>query len=153
MNKIKNTNKLPVTLVGGCHNSQFNVSFIPGLLDLYNKRNTWCHGAGTPECFSWYLVALKNTGAIATIGNTGLGYGVPGNLTTIEGLDGGICIEFFKQYADAYNTDGFGVLGDVYTETLREYVQTFDMDFLDHAKSLTQWVMLGDPSLRIGGYP
>ena len=153
MNKIKNTNKLPVTLVGGCHNSQFNVSMIPGLLDVYNKRNTWCHGVATPACFSWYLVALKNTGAIATIGNTGLGYGVPGNLTTIEGLDGGICIEFFKQYADAYNTDGYGILGDVYTGTLREYVQTFDMDFLDHAKSLTQWAMLGDPSLRIGGYP
>jgi len=27
------------------------------------------------------------------------------------------------------------------------------MDFLDHIKSLQQWVLLGDPSLRIGGYP
>jgi hypothetical protein len=23
---------------------------------------------------------------------------------------------------------------------------------LDHAKSLTQWILLGDPSLMIGGY-
>ena len=153
MNHIKNTDKPPVILVGGCHNSQFNVSFLPGLLDIYNKRNTWCHGAGTPECFSWYLVQMKNTGGIASIGNTGLGYGVPGNLCTIEGLDGGICIEFFKQYSEDYNSQGYGILGDAYTGTLREYAQTFDMDFLDHAKSLTQWTILGDPSLRIGGYP
>ncbi len=153
MNQIKNTDKLPITLIGGCHNSQFNVSFIPGFFDIYNKRNTWCSGTGVPECFSWYLIQMRNTGAIATIGNSGLGYGVPGNLTTVDGLDGGICIEFFKQYGIDYNENGYGILGDVYTETLRSYVQTFDMDFLDHAKSLTQWIMLGDPSLRIGGYP
>jgi hypothetical protein len=152
MRQIKNTDKPPIVLIGGCHNSQFNVSMLLGFLDPFNKRNSWCHGAAVPECFSWYLVQMKNTGAIATIGNTGLGYGVPGNLTTIEGLDGGICIEFFKQYGIDYNEVGYGILGNVYTDTLRSYVQTFDMDFLDHAKSLTQWVLLGDPSLRIGGY-
>lgn len=153
MRQLKNTDKPPIVLIGGCHNSQFNVSMILGFLDPYNKRNSWCHGAAVPECFSWYLIQMKNTGAIATIGNTGLGYGVPGNLTTIDGLDGGICIEFFKQYGFDYNENGYGILGNVYTDTLRSYVQTFDMDFLDHAKSLTQWVLLGDPSLRIGGYP
>ncbi len=153
MTKIKNTDKLPVVLVGGCHNSQFNVSFIPGLLDLYNKKNTWCHGSGVPECWSWYLIQMKRSGAIATIGNTGLGYGSPGNFCTIDGLDGGICIEFFKQYAQRYNNDGYSILGDAYSGTLREYALTFDMDFLDHAKSLTQWTLLGDPSLRLGGYP
>lgn len=152
MERIKNRNKLPVVLIGGCHNSQFNVTIINGLLDRHNKKNTWCHGAPAPECFSWYLVKMPHTGAIATIGNTGLGYGVLGKDCLIEGLDGGICIEFFKQYANEYNTNGSAILGDVYFKTLRTYWETFDMDFLDHAKSLTQWVLLGDPSLMLGGY-
>ncbi len=149
MKKLKNTNKPPVVIIGGCHNSQFNVSIIPGLLDLYNKRNTWCHGAGVPECFSWYLVKLPKTGAIASIGNTGLGYGVLGEDCTREGLDGGIGIEFYRQYFE----EGHHILGETYKETQVSYVAQFDLEDLDHAKSLTQWVLLGDPSLMIGGYP
>ncbi|KYK24993.1 hypothetical protein AYK24_05490 [Thermoplasmatales archaeon SG8-52-4] len=152
LSKIKNWNKLPIILIGGCHNSQFNVSMIPTLLDVYGKKNTWCHGTATPECFSWVLVKMPRQGAIATIGNTGLGYGVPSKDCLVEGLDGGICIEFFKQYGIDYNAQNSAILGNVYTDTLRAYHNQFDMDFLDHAKSLTQWVLLGDPSLMIGGY-
>jgi hypothetical protein len=153
MRHIKNKNKLPVILIGGCHNSQFNVSMIPGLFDVYNKRNMWCHGNPVPECFSWYLIKMPHTGAIATIGNTGLGYGTLGKDCNIDGLDGGICIEFFKQYANRYKQDGYGILGDVYTQTLVQYTHDFDIENMDHAKSLAQWVLLGDPTLRIGGYP
>jgi len=148
MNKIKNKDKLPIVLIGGCHNSQFNVSMLPSLLDTKNTRNLWTHGSPVPECFSWYLIKLPHRGAIATIGNTGLGYGILGKDCTIGGLDGGICIEFFKQYG----TEGHHILGDAYTQTLRTYVETFDMGNMDHVKSLTQWVLLGDPSLMIGGY-
>jgi len=153
LNKLSNKNKLPVFLIGGCHNSQFNVSVIYGLTDPKNEKNSWCHGMPQPECFSWYLVQLKGRGAIATIGNTGLGYGAIGEDCTTEGLDGGICIEFFKQYGIEYEAnDGSAILGDVFYNTLSTYHTTYDMDFLDHAKSLTQWVLLGDPSLMIGGY-
>jgi hypothetical protein len=149
MKRIKNTNKPPVVIIGGCHNSQFNVSMIPGLLDLRNKKNTWCHGVAVPECFSWYMVKLPKTGAIASIGNTGLGYGVLGEDCTREGLDGGIGIEFYRQYFQ----EGHHILGETYKETQVSYVSQFDLENLDHAKSLTQWVLLGDPSLMIGGYP
>lgn len=150
MNKLKNIDKLPVFLVGGCHNSQFNISMIETIKDMggKNERKTWTYGTPVAECFSWYLVKLPYTGAIATIGNTGLGYGSLGDVCTIDGLDGGICIEFFKQYG----TNGHHVLGDAYTQTLRTYVETYNMGILDHAKSLTQWALLGDPSLMIGGY-
>lgn len=80
----------------------------------------WTHGNPVPECFSWYLIKLPHRGAIATIGNTGLGYGILGKDCTIGGLDGGICIEFFKQYG----TEGHHILGDAYTQTLRSYVET-----------------------------
>jgi len=148
MKKLKNNNKPPVVIIGGCHNSQFNVSMISGLLDIKNKRNTWCHGYAVPECFSWYLIKLPKTGAIATIGNTGLGYGVLGEYCTRDGLDGGIGIEFYKQYFQ----EGHHILGETYKETQVSYVSQFDLEDLDHAKSLVQWVLLGDPSLMIGGY-
>jgi hypothetical protein len=148
MSKISNKDKLPVIVIGGCHNSQFNVSMIPGLLDMKNKRSLWTHGTPVPECFSWHLVKLPKCGAIATIGNTGLGYGTLGKTCNIDGLDGGICIEFFKQYG----TEGQHVLGDAYTQTIKTYVTQYDMDLQDHAKTLQQWALLGDPSLMLGGY-
>jgi hypothetical protein len=44
------------------------------------------------------------------------------------------------------------VLGDAYAQTLISYINTFDMGEDDHIKSLQQWVLLGDPTLMIGGY-
>lgn len=153
MSKLSNKDKLPITLIGGCHNSQINVSMVYSLLDRSNKKFSWCSGSPVPECFSWYLVKLRGRGAIATLGNTGLGYGAIGDDCTTEGLDGGICIEFFKQYAELYDeNEGSAILGDVYLNTQQAYCNQFDMDFLDHAKTLSQWILLGDPSLMIGGY-
>ena len=156
MNTLDNKGKPSVVLIGGCHNSQFNVSMVEGILDglpytfeNFPERNMWCHGFAVPECFSWYMVKLKDRGAIATIGNTGLGYGILGEDCLIGGLDGGICIMFFKQYGE----NGYHVLGDAYVQTQIEYIDTFDMHEDDHIKSLHQWVLLGDPSLMIGGYP
>jgi len=148
MNRLSNKDKPPVVLIGGCHNSQFNVSMIPSLLDIKNKRSMWTHGSPVPECFSWYLCKLPGRGAIATIGNTGLGYGTLGKTCNIDGLDGGICIEFFRQYGE----EGHHILGKAYTQTVRTYVTSFDMGNQDHAKTLQQWALLGDPTLMIGGY-
>jgi hypothetical protein len=46
------------------------------------------------------------------------------------------------------------ILGQAYQQTLTNYVNTFDMNDLasGHPKSVQQWVLLGDPSLKIGGY-
>jgi hypothetical protein len=110
----------------------------------------WCYGTLVPEAFSWRLVRNPHGGAIATMGNTGLGYGMPGIDLTTGGGDSWITIEFFKQYG----TEGLDVLGQAYQQTLTNYVNTFDMTDLasGHPKSVQQWVLLGDPSLKIGGY-
>jgi hypothetical protein len=84
------------------------------------------------------------------MGNTGLGYGMPGKALTTGGGDGWITIEFFKQYG----TEGHDILGQAYAQTLTTYVNTFDMTDLPagHPKTIEQWVLLGDPTLKIGGY-
>ena len=150
MNKLKNIDKLPVVVIGGCHNSQFNVSLIPAMLDIRNKRSMWTHGSPVTECFSWRLVSLPRRGAIATIGNTGLGYGRIGDECTSGGGDSWITIEFFRQYGE----EGHEILGDAHMQAIVNYVNTFDMSDLEegHAKTVQQWVLLGDPSLMMGGY-
>ena len=144
METLRNIYKTPIVVVGGCHNSQFNVSLIPS---IFSHPSMWTHGAPAPECWSWWLTRLNKRGSIATIGNTGFGYGIIGEDCTSGGLDGGICIEFFRQY-------GLGneYLGDAYSQTQVEYVNNFDVSLQEHAKSLQQWALLGDPSLKIGGY-
>ncbi len=154
---LNNGEKLPVAIIGGCHNSQFNVSMIPGLYQglififkFLPDNYIWCHGTPVPECLSWRLVRNPNGGAIASIGNTGLGYGMPGKVLTIGGGDGWITIEFFRQYGEHNQT----ILGCAHSQAVIEYIKTFDMTDLEsgHPKSVQQWVLLGDPSLKIGGY-
>ena len=146
--RILNIGKPFVLVVGGCHNSQFNVSLIPSILDAWLPLYMWTYGMPAPECWSWWLTRLSRRGAIATIGNTGLGYGMLGEDCTITGLDGGISLEFFRQYGE----EGHHILGETYSQTLTYYIGTFDMEEDDHVKTVQQWVLLGDPSLMIGGY-
>jgi hypothetical protein len=174
MKELSNTNKLPITVVGGCHNSQFNVSLIPTAMHLWNlilfgkQSAMWTYGQLVPQCWSWYLVQLPNTGSIATIGNTGLGWGWEGEFCTVGAGDGWISSEFFKQYGEHYDIDPFETLGQLYQQTQTSYVNTFKdftlppeecwwfpdtgWDAIDQ-QAVEQWVLLGDPSLRIGGYP
>jgi hypothetical protein len=149
MNKLRNGCKLPVVVIGGCHNSQFNVSLIPSLFDIFNRKFMWTHGNPVTECFSWRLITVPRGGAIATIGNTGLGYGRIGDECTTGGGDGWISSEFFKKYGE-----GHEILGDAYTQTIVDYCNTFDLSDLEegHAKTIHQWALLGDPSLMLGGY-
>jgi len=158
MDTISNGEKLPVAVIGGCHNSQFNVSMVFGVLDIFHyflpsfpELLMWCHGAPVPETFSWRLIRNPNGGAIASMGNTGLGYGMPGKELTTGGGDSWITIEFFKQYGD----EGREILGEAYQQTLTTYINNFDMNDLKagHPKTIGQWALLGDPSLKMGGYP
>jgi hypothetical protein len=152
MDKISNPYKNPVVVVGGCHNSMFNVSTIPTLLDTKNLHMTHSYGFPTAECWSERFVRLPKKGAIATMGNTGYGYGILNEYCTIGGLDNYITTEFFVQYG----THGRHVLGEAYAGTLTEYISHFkglsEWDSA-HQKTVEQWVLLGDPSLLIGGYP
>lgn len=157
IDSLSNGEKLPIAVVGGCHNSQFNVSMVLGLYDILPyffpslpAKSMWCHGVPVPETFSWRLIRNPDGGAIASMGNTGLGYGMPGKELTTGGGDSWITIEFFRQYGEEHQE----ILGNAYMQTLNSYVDTFDMSDLSagHPKTISQWVLLGDPTLKIGGY-
>jgi hypothetical protein len=152
MDQITNNNELPIVVVGGCHNSMFTMSMLRCAIDLNNEYNMHTYGIPTPECWSWYLVSRPEKGAIATIGNTGYGLGVIGEHCTVGGVDNWITTEFFVQYSNTSATD-HDILGVDHMRALTEYIKNFGKSDDGDVKTIQEWVLLGDPSLKIGGYP
>ena len=119
----------------------------------------WTHGFAFPECFGWWLTRKNGGGSIATMGNTGLGYGSTGehgdldgdgvNLPdTLEAVGGYQELCFFKTYAEGKN-----ILGEVWGGAQKKYLDAFPgMDDQIDCKTVEQWPIFGDPSLKIGGY-
>ncbi len=146
MNRLRNRGMYPVVVVGGCHNSQFNVS----IYKTWKGKDIggyWTHGFPIPECWSWWLTRMAWNGAIATIGCTGLGYGYLGSGCLI-GLGGWINAEFFRQYA----IEGHHILGKTHSKTIEAYIDEIGKIQLHDVKTVQEWALLGDPSLMIGGY-
>jgi hypothetical protein len=158
---LLNLEKTPVCVVGGCHNSQFDVGvpmLIMGILEAgsdyfswVTDQPSWYKNAWVQRCWSWNLIKQRNGGTIATIGNTGLGWGSPGE-GSADDLDGWISSRFFEYYSTHQSLENC-TLGMVHTATLNGYIDNFkpNNDELDR-KTVEQWVLLGDPSLKIGGY-
>ena len=156
MDAISNEGKPFICVVGGCHNSQFNVSIILTSIDWFNRHSMNTFGYPVPECWSWYIVKQSEKGAIASIGNTGYGYGNLGEWCVIGGVDNWITTEFFRVYAEG---EAEAILGNVYAMTISNYITHFH-DFVmpeigDYGweagdlKTVEQWVLLGDPSLQL----
>ena len=151
MDLLQNKNMLPIFVIGGCHNSEFNIS----LMDF--MKNEWTYQP-TYECFSWHIVKMAERGAIATLGNTGLGYGDNGGDRNGNGIPD--CVEYSGGYIEdrffeAYGMEGKDMLGETWGTAVSNYLTTYypftTSDRID-AKTVEEWVLLGDPSLKIGGY-
>jgi len=145
---LKNKEKLPICVVGGCHNSMFNISLF---------HNSWTYGVIVPETWSWVLTRNMRGGAIATIGCTGLGYGKEDKFNPELGGGGDWINSLFFKEIGINNID---ILGEAWGETINSYLDEFPIDYTQHAfndtaldaKTVQEWVLLGDPSLKIGGY-
>jgi len=156
-----NFKKLPIFIVGGCHNSQFDVGIVnmfEGLqtfgLDYFKWNNThdcFWKWEWISRCIDWSLVREKNGGAIASIGNTGIGWESYDEYCT-EDLTGWIEPRFFYNYANTDETNR--TLGRVHSDTISDFVFVFSPNDGSSRvrKTVEQWALLGDPSLKIGGY-
>jgi len=162
--ELKNGNMLPICVIGGCHNSMFNVSFlstlrVEGVPNPFFDPFMWTYGVPIEECFSWNLVSLTKGGTIASLGNTGLGYGAVGDHgdqdgdgidlpDTLEAVGGYQIVNFYKTM-----DEGKEYLGECWGGSINKYLDTYPgMDDQTDCKTVEQWPILGDPSLYIGGY-
>jgi hypothetical protein len=136
----------------------FNVSALTTWLDKDNSKHMWSYGRVIPECWSWWLTRKIGGGCIATLGDTGIPHMILGNILYDpdgDGVDDPDCIELLNGYLIRlfYETfdEGVGILGDLWVNAIIKYIDTYPpiSDQLD-AKTVQQWVLIGDPSLKIG---
>jgi len=161
---LHNGYKLPITVVGGCHNGQFDVglfNIIDGIKEyglkgyFFSDPFRFFYNEWVPNCWAWWLTSKPNGGAIATIANTGLGtHGEDdsdfnGIADYLEVLDGWMELRFLQLYGEEGKND----LGENHGQTMVEYLHRFhgDDEKMD-TKMVQQWELFGDPSLRINGY-
>jgi len=88
------------------------------------------------SCFAWNFVKYDGGGAIATIGATRTAFG---------GVDFGcekLSTEFFKTF------DSSETLGQMMTKAQTKYIH----DLPEDEFTVQEFTLLGDPSLKIGGY-
>ena len=165
MFELTNTAMYPILLVGGCHNSEIDVApinLIKGFLeDGFHYFSTTPGDAGAfwwynwvPECWSWVFLRVQG-GAIASLGSSGYGCdevgdgnhdGIP---DCTQYYDGWLALEFLR----LYNQQNMTFLGQAYSQAVAGYVQQFPVKTNRYdAKVIQTHVLLGDPSLKIGGY-
>jgi len=162
---LTNMFKCPVLMVGGCHNSNIDVTplnIIKGILTegLNYFKITSDHIGGyflsdyVPETWSWVFVK-DASGAIASMGSSGYGCVAIGDFNhngipdCTEQYDGWFETEFFRLYGQDHVT----VLGHDYDQDITGYVNNFPvLSNRYDAKVVTTHILIGDPSLLIGGY-
>lgn len=147
--KLENADMYPVCVLGECIHGKFDV----GLFNFL--RGTVIPQQCVPECIAWRLVRKNDGGIIACITNTNICYGIPGDNDNdgvpddVERLGGWLAVEFFRLYGE----EGKTTLGDIHTGTIANYLEHFPaMANKEDCKSIQEWILIGDPSLRIGGY-
>ncbi len=151
---FKNKDMYPICLIGGCSNSKFDISLL-NLLDFENLSAIINHASFGPECFSWWLTRKIDGGAIATIGCTSYGPARTGDANgngipdCIEYYGYRIDIEFFRLYTEEEKD----ILGETHGAAISYYLTEFPMTDKKDGKTIEEWCLLGDPSLKIGGYP
>lgn len=141
-----NQKKLPVCIVEGCQNSKFDMNSSNAKGGFWRVFLSWFNA-----CWSWRLVTVPHGGTIAAIGPTGLCW------YSVE-YDGAgsnwLSLQFFKEYAS-----GERVLGEIWMRCIKGFLADNPIDWgtpsgsgscID-SKTVQEWVLLGDPSLTIGG--
>ncbi len=163
MSKIKNNYELPVTVIGGCHNGQFNVSLyniLSGILKygfrgyFFGPPYKFYNMEWLPKCWAWKLTSLRNGGAIATMAFAGLDWFAIGDYDE-DGIPD--CTQFYSGFFNVnffknYGINNYSILGEAYTATQIDYIQTHPpMNYNLDCKTVQELTLMGDPSLRIGG--
>jgi hypothetical protein len=149
--RFRNKDKLPVCVVSGCHNSQFDVC----LRRVFNASTRWKQEY-IPECWSERILREPTGGAIAVLGCTAIGYTKEDKTSFKGGIN-----ELEGAFFHAYGHDHVTILGDTWAAAVTWYAQTYPVGWSSSAlgdswidtKVIQSWALLGDPSLQIGGYP
>lgn len=141
--KFTNRDKLPVVIVGGCHNGLYNISMLPSKKDK-NGSQYFTYGMPTPVCFSWGLLLKNPGGAIASTGCTGYGMSNEGNPVSLSA-------ELENNFFYEIGQNGSTNLGQAHGQAIHKFLANEQIGQVE-AFCITDWALFGDPSLKLGGY-
>jgi hypothetical protein len=160
MSQIKNKGKYPVMVVGCCLTTEFDVSIFNFLTIFKNLKQhhyfkNFKHEC-VPECISWNFVKKSDGGTIAFIGSSSTTWGATGDSnhdnipdSVQSGFTTGLCTEFFELYNESENK----IIGDIFSNTLTNVIEEFNAGQTRiQCKCVHELHLIGDPSLKIGGY-
>ena len=154
ISRLTNKNQYPIIVLGECIHGKFDVN-IRNLVKVLLNKSGYTRYDCIYECIAWRLVREKDAGAIATLTNTNICYGAPGDADEngipddAEMYGGFLAVELFRLYGQ----EGIHTLGILHQQALTNYVNQFPVNTNKyHSKSVQEFILLGDPSLQIGGY-
>ena len=145
---IKNNHKLPVVFFDACLTAKldFNIidleEYFPKLIKflLIFTKLDYDPSVFYP-CFAWCFLKKENGGAIATIGATRTAYTWVDKDGVYAGA-GYLNVHFFKAYEEGVTA------GEMLTYAQNDYINNVWEDYF----TIEEFLLLGDPSLMVGGY-
>jgi hypothetical protein len=154
MNQLQNKAKYPVFIIQGCLSGKFDVTILNAIKWLFKQPNIQTSDIAF-DCIGWDMVKLQDGGAIAAIAPTSQCWVESGdknnnNIPDIaESVSGFLALEFLRVYAN----EGINTLGTIYLKAIQNYVSVFPVhsNKID-CKTIQEFGLIGDPSLKIGGY-
>jgi len=133
--------KLPIIFLDACLTAKldFNISDFIGYAapSFQTTINKFSSIASKPiPTFAWCMVKKSNGGAIATIGATRTAFG------SIDYGCGYLAIHFWQAYKTSDK------VSQMLTKTQNNYISNIPDDLI----TVEEFILIGDPSLQIGGY-
>ena len=146
---LRNMNKLPIIFFNACLTSRLDytlglfitinpLKLLPRFLKLLPRFND----DTILPCLAWQFVKKRYGGAIATLGSTELAYSYNVHGKSYAGY-AMLAVLFFKNYYEG------ATLGEMFISAQQEYLDNVILDYM----TLEEFILIGDPSLRVGGYP
>ena len=146
---IKNEHKLPIFFFDACLTAKldFNITDLKAYFNVVASLFNMLPGARyIPSdyfpSFAWCLLKEENGGSIATIGATRPAYTNVDKDGVYAGA-GYLDVHFFKSYEEGIT------VGEMLTQAQNNYINYVGKDFF----TIEEFILLGDPSLKVGGYP
>jgi len=130
---LLNFNKLPIVFFDACLTARLDFT-LGDLLNIKFIKFPF-------PCFAWSLVKKPFGGAVATLGATRVAYGVVTENGPKSG-SGYLALKFFENYDEGIR------VGEMLVGAQIDYLNNIEQDPF----TVEEFILLGDPSLMIGGY-
>lgn len=174
IDQLSNKDQYPIMILGECQHGQFGMprpkakpifNNIFGLIKVIlnrflkidlkdNNQDPNPQNVGK-ECIAEKLMYKEDGGAVSVLTNSHICYAAIGDNNQneipddVEIYGGFLAIEVFRLYAE----ENMDILGHIHAKTVENYVSTQPiLTNKVHCKSVLEWILIGDPSLKIGGY-